>query len=585
MFRSLFIALFLSVTLQAQLKIAPGMPMYNAPADSLCEYGRAGVEMKSEMMALTYYNHAIDKYPQHPRAYAEVAMMYAEFGKFEVAKEYLQQAESIDNKYPMTLFARFTFIREEARSKYKFDQMPKDVASAVVEAGRAFLAVKDTSMNDRKAYIKQFLPTYQLVSDDIEAFKMYRLALQDKENNNFEDAFKKFETIITRVQNTGNTGIISSVSTEAGICKFKLGEYPAAKTWFQKSIATPKAEGLAYKFMAQILYQIDKNVVEAEKLCLSGLSKNLSGSDEIKTYLCNIYFTDGKDAFDKKNYWAAATNLDKLVKYDDKNAQAYGYLLYALYQTKQYTKAGIAVQKLLELNEAEENLALYPNLTDIQKFCKNPVGAAPNFKYNQIVADSADLKIKTLDLMYQLKMYDKAVEESQNALAMYSRIGHKAGMAWAYYKLGMAYHYKSDVANAKLNYQKSIDTKPITGGVYSNLYQIINSENPAEAHKILDSGYKLFPDHDRLKGLMSDFYWNKAWEEMSAQNYNNAIDLSNKSNEMSENAVAYFVLGYSYYALGKGSDALYCMQRAKQLDPEMPKQYPQIDQIINYYSK
>ncbi|HNE85463.1 MAG TPA: hypothetical protein PLG25_16450, partial [bacterium] len=72
MFRSLFIALFLSVTLQAQLKIAPGMPMYNAPADSLCEYGRAGVEMKSEMMALTYYNHAIDKYPQHPRAYAEV---------------------------------------------------------------------------------------------------------------------------------------------------------------------------------------------------------------------------------------------------------------------------------------------------------------------------------------------------------------------------------------------------------------------------------------------------------------------------------------------------------------------------------
>jgi tetratricopeptide (TPR) repeat protein len=182
----------------------------------------------------------------------------------------------------------------------------------------------------------------------------------------YDDALKGMVGPMAYFEKTKNPVNSSWAHMQQGYCYHSMKNYELAKAAYKKSIAAGGYQEYSYKNLALILYGVDNNYAEAEKVLNEGLVK-LPRSRAIAAGFAQLYSSQGNAAFDTKDYAGAINSYQKSIQYQD-NAETYTFLGFSYYYTQENNKCVEALENAIYLNP--DITTTYPAINQVLQALK-----------------------------------------------------------------------------------------------------------------------------------------------------------------------------------------------------------------------
>jgi tetratricopeptide (TPR) repeat protein len=125
-------------------------------------------------------------------------------------------------------------------------------------------------------------------------------------------------------------------------------EYEKAKEFYKKSIEQGGFEINSFNNLGLLLYAVDKNYADAEKILNDGIARH-PDSESLPERLGKMYASRADEAFDKKEYSAAATDYEKATSLYQ-NAEVFVFLGFSYYYLQNNEKCLEAIENAVYLN-------------------------------------------------------------------------------------------------------------------------------------------------------------------------------------------------------------------------------------------
>ncbi len=163
-----------------------------------------------------------------------------------------------------------------------------------------------------------------------------------------QESIATLNSVLPYFEQTKNPVNTSLILANLGYNYHSLKEYAKAQEYYRKSIDAGAYESTSYNNLGLLLYGVDGNYAEAEKVLRAGIAKYPKDED-ISGRLAKMFINRADAAYDKKDYTAAIADYDKALEFGD-NSEVYAFLGFSYYFTQQKDKAKDAMEYAKFLN-------------------------------------------------------------------------------------------------------------------------------------------------------------------------------------------------------------------------------------------
>jgi tetratricopeptide (TPR) repeat protein len=124
--------------------------------------------------------------------------------------------------------------------------------------------------------------------------------------------------------------------------------YEKAKEFYKKSIEQGGSESNSYNNLGLLLYAVDKNFTDAEKVLRDGLARH-QDSQSIQNRIGKMFTAKADAAFEQKNYTDAAADYEKALTYYN-DAEVFVFLGFSYYYLQDNAKCLEAIENAVYMN-------------------------------------------------------------------------------------------------------------------------------------------------------------------------------------------------------------------------------------------
>ena len=343
--------------------------------------------------------------------------------------------------------------------------------------------------------------------------------------------------------------------TDSGINYSERGEYAKAVEMFQKAVNLNQNNAVSH-FNLGVAY---RNFQEYDKAIKSLQKAAANDPKYINAYseLADIYYQVKKDIPN------AVKMYQRIIAIDPNNADAYYKLGFIYRDSKEIDKAIESFQKVVAIDP--KNIQAYSELGNIYYGAKHDATNAITM-FQKVIEQNPDnfFAHAYLGFIYHdLKEYNNSIENLQKALALNPNFERNYDI---YFSLGNIYYDLKDDTNAAAMFKKVTELNPNHYNAYYNLgLACRNLKDYDNSMAAFEKAVAIEPNNTANANAyysLGEMYLNVK------NNYPATIEILKKSLAMNpNNDNAYCNIGFAYASLNDLKEALNNFNKALQINP------------------
>lgn len=564
------------------------MAQQDQPYDSLIASARRGsaagkmLGQQTPALAIFVLETAIKKEPNRFEAYLAKGDAYMDYRMVEQAVEAYNQCLEMSPDNPQCLYGIFyaSFI---GSTKFELVNVPKQMMNQIYTSANTFLAVAPADgMRQEKANARIIGATMKLGMDNMDLLKKHQDNNVDE--NITEANIKALEEMIPAVKATNNQVIVAGILDRLCGYYFDNKNYAKVKEYANQAFATGQTNTSTYYYLAHVLYHQDKNLVEAEKVMIAG--EKHAPYTRMQNLQLDMYSSEGKKAYQAKDYAKAVTNYTKYLAINPPNEKAWAYLAFSNYNLKKYPDAAKAFKSLKEKADKETVKIYYPNLDALVAFSEKPGAVAPAIQTILPEVEKQQEAIGKADNLYEETKYDEALATIAAPITYFQQIKDNSNLCWAYLVQGYTYQDSKKYPEAIDTYKKAVAAGGYYEPVYTNLALLLYAINQdyTEAENVLKVAVEKYPDSKRVQERYGMMFRSIADEAYDAKDFKKAIEYYKKAADYYFPADLYVFLGFAYYKLEDNENCQQALQTAIEIDPNITEEYPAVQKVLDSFN-
>jgi tetratricopeptide (TPR) repeat protein len=309
-----------------------------------------------------------------------------------------------------------------------------------------------------------------------------------------------------------------------GVCFANQKKYEKSVEYYKKALKINSDYGEAYQGMADALLKLGKykDSIEYYKKTLEYKPFIFKMIDQIGGI--------GIDIEEQDIYNDIIANLEKAMKFDKGDAEAYYLIAFTYENLKNYEKAIEYYKKALKMK-----------------------------------SDFVEAYYRIGIVYHERKMYERSIENCKKALEL------KHDHAYAYLNIGSALNNLGKSGEAVEYFKKALKVKPDTFQSYHNIGIVLASQgNLGEAITNYQKALEINPNFSESYYEMGNVFVKQKKYEKAIEYYKKTIKI------MPDYADAYFNIGAALSDLGKPDEAVEFYRKAIKIKPDMPEAYNNI---------
>jgi tetratricopeptide (TPR) repeat protein len=559
----------------------------DAPYDTIISNAKKGLEsgkilnQQTPGLAVLLYDQAIAKDAKRFEAYLGKGNAYLDYRMIERALESYNTCLEVSPDNPGCVYGIFysSFL---GSTKYKMTEVPKPMMTQIYNSANAFLAVAPAEgMRQEKANAKIIGNTMKLGIDNLELLKKQQENDVDKLT---EANVKVLEEILAPIKATNNPVVVAGMLDRLCEYYFYNSNYAKVKEYANQALTTGQTNTSTYYYLAHVLYNQDKNITEAEKVIDAG--EKHSPYTKTQNLRLNMYFTEGKNAYNAKDFTKAVSYFSKYTALKSDNERAWAYLGYSNYNFKKYPDAAKALKSLKAKAAPETSKIYYANLDALIAFAEKPGATAPVIQTIMFETEKQEEAIGKANDLYDQSKFDEAVAALAAPIAYFEQTKDLPNQSWAYLSLGYCHQDGKKYQEAVEAYKKAVAAGGYYQPAYTNLALLLYAVNKdfAEAENVLKAGLIRHPNSEDITeryGLMFKSIGDGAYD---AEDYTKAIENYNKALDYIYPSEMLVFLGFAYYKTNNKEECQRTLQSAIMSDSRVTEQYPAVQQILDSFN-